>query len=101
MARIKSRPITLLAQGVGVNPTVKNGYNAPPPPTITQYMSAPYVSTGSQPGPTNVAAAQIYPAGQQVVSYQLASQFQVFYMFLLCIISVNFDGVHDPRKSIR
>lgn len=63
MARIKSRPTTLLAQGAGVH--LKNGFHQP-----TQLMS-PYIPPayvpGSQTGPTtSVAPSPMYTHGQTV-----------------------------------
>lgn len=67
MARIKSKPTTLLSQGVAIGgvPTMKNGYH-PPAGVMPSYMaSAPPFVPVSQAGPTNTSAPLFAP-GQQV-----------------------------------
>jgi hypothetical protein len=64
MARIKSRPTTLLSQGVGVNP-IKNGYHQPTP-SLSPYISAPYVPASQNGPPSSVTTTPIYPPAQQV-----------------------------------
>lgn len=64
MARIKSRPTTLLAQGAG-NGFMKNGYHQPSQ-VMGPYIPPAYVP-GSQTGPsTSVPQAPIYAHSQSV-----------------------------------
>ena len=48
MARIKSRPTTLLSQGVNVH-SIKNGYH--PAPVIPPIYSSPFVPVSQGAGP--------------------------------------------------
>ncbi|CAG7725523.1 unnamed protein product [Allacma fusca] len=65
MARIKSRPTTLLSQGVNVH-SLKNGYH-PTPAVMSPYISSPFVPVSQGTGPAGtVAASPMYPTGQQV-----------------------------------
>lgn len=67
MARIKSRPTTLLAQGAGVH--LKNGFHQPGQ-VMGPFIPPSYVS-GSQTGPTTaVAPSPLYTHGQSVSGKQ-------------------------------
>lgn len=64
MARIKSRPTTLLGPGMGVNLT-KNGYHQPTG-SLPTYMTAPFVPVSQTSGTVSSAASTpIYATPQQ------------------------------------
>lgn len=68
MARIKSKPTTLLSQGVaiGVVPTIKNGFNQQGA-MMQQFMAAapPFVPANQQNNATSTPAP-LYTPGQPV-----------------------------------
>lgn len=67
MARIKSRPTTLLSQGLGVPGGMKNGYSQPGA-MMQSYMASapPFVPANQQPGGTTNAPPSLYAPSQQV-----------------------------------
>jgi len=71
MARIKSRPTTLLAQGAGVH--LKNGFHQPA--QVMGTFIPPAFVPGSQTGPsTAVAPTPMYAAHGQTVSCDLCKK---------------------------
>lgn len=74
MARIKSKPTTLLSQGIGV-PAIKNGFTQPGA-MMPPYMAAapPFVPANQQSGAA--AGPALYAPGQQV--YYIVATSSVF-----------------------